>query len=646
MVSPISTPQISAPAQVYASKRIGGRISDIIDKVATELTRSDSGRTDYRLAAAQVAAEMLEIPPGSVQTDEQATQVLQSVLFFCLNGHHYHDASVLLWPPNLFTCLPEATRRVWDALDSSAGLIVMGGASMSKTYGGGVYYFLDWLADPEYTTIKVLGPSEQHLQDNLFSHLVELHRASRIPLPGRVGDLFIGLDLRQRRSSISGVVVPLGKRPSGRLQGAKRFPRRRPHPTFGKLSRMRILLDEAENIPQGIWSDIDNVIANSEGVDGLKIACAYNPKDSSLPLGQRAEPVGGWRVFDIERDYDWVSARGWRVVRLDGERCENVVQKRIVFPGLQSCEGLELLARSSGGKSSASYFTFGRGCYPQKGAAFTVIPQSVLNRVVAEVVWLETPTKASGVDLALEGGDLTVHVGGLYGRATGLKYPRSLEDPDGREETFTDSHGRPAPRWIAQLTEVKVLERGESVAMAREVKRACQEFGTRPEWICVDRTGHGAGVHDILREIWSPLIRGINYSESATSTKILLEDTQTASELYERVVSEVWFATAKWAEHGVLKVHPSVPTSKLFLQLGGRQFKPGLRNKVESKREYRDRTAQPSPDEADAVTLFVHSIRLNVRETPSALPTLATASPLYRRPVVRNDCTAKHDSLD
>src|SRR5438477_286885 len=79
------------------------------------------------------------------------------------------------------------------------------------------------LSDPENTAVKVLGPSEDHLEANLFSHLVDLHRCASLPMPGEVGELFIGMDRRNQTASIKGTVIPIGKvKKAGRLQGTKR----------------------------------------------------------------------------------------------------------------------------------------------------------------------------------------------------------------------------------------------------------------------------------------------------------------------------------------------------------------------------------------------------------------------------------------
>jgi len=630
---------------VLSIEKVGAPFREVIDRTSEALHKGGDS-----VQAARLALHILG-QTARIDRPDQAQKTLQALLHWCLSEDHYADAAQLCWSPTLFTSEPACTRAVWNALDESSGLIVMGGASMSKSYGCGVYFMLDWAVDPEYTTVKVLGPSEQHLQDNLFSHLIELHRRSAIKLPGKEGDLFIGLDFRQRRSSISGVVIPLGKKPAGRLQGAKRFPREVAHPKFGVLSRMRILLDEAENIPAGIWSDIDNVLSNSEGNMGLKIACAFNPKNPALPLGIRGEPVNGWATFDKDKDCTWISSRNWRVVRLDGEKCENVVQKRILYPGLQTEEGLLKLAESSGGMTSASYMTFGRGCYPTEGVAFSVIPMSVLNKIKGTFIWEGIPRPVGGADLALEGGDRAVLATGLWGTAVGMILPPSLLNPKGLRVDFKNAQGRPRARFALQGTGFLTLERGETVSMARQVKRVCLELGIDPDWVCLDRTGHGAGVHDLVKEIWSDQVIGINYSESATEMKIMEEDTDRAIDEYDRIYSELWFALKRWAEFDIVKLLPTVDLTKndLTQQLAGRTFDPKLRKKLDTKREFKMAHGGLSPDDADALTLMVHAVRRSSGGyTPTGVPALQTSESEREDQACPwiEDATSERDSMD
>jgi hypothetical protein len=551
------------------------------------------------------------------KTKADALEPVTTLVFGLLGLDRYEDAAKILWTPTLFSSEPYLTRVSWDSIRNSTAIMLMGGSSTGKSYGCGVFFFLDWLADPQHTTVKVVGPSEDHLQSNLFSHLVTLHRSASIPLPGRIGDLFIGLDPRNRRASISGVVIPLGrKRGAGRLQGVKRFARQKPHERFGVLSRLRVLIDEAEKVPPGIFTDLDNLTSNVEGLHGLKVAMAFNPELVGGPVYQRCEPLRGWPTFDIEKDEVWTSKRGWTIVRLDATKSENVTSGRILYPGLQTKEGLDELLRKAGGYQASNWFTFGRAAYPPQGTSFTIIPQSFLTEFKAQFFFIDKPRKVAAVDSALEGGDPAQFVLGQWGLASGVRLPPTTQFPDGRELMFKDSAGNVAPRWSLQVEKMFKLAKGDTIAVAQEIRRACRNLGVDPGWLMLDRTGNGSGVHDWLLNNWSPEVRGVNYSEGATHTKIMAEDSDWCDEAYSRIDTELWFGLRKWIEFGVLKLSEGIETEELYKQFTGRTYAAGAKSKIQSKREYKAE-GNESPNEADGVTLLVHCARVASQVVPS-----------------------------
>lgn len=550
---------------------------------------------------------------------EKYTPILQNYLHILLETGGMVEAAQILWSPTQFNPAPKSSQDVWKLFDDSDTGLIMGAAKMSKSFSMGVRLFLEWVRDPEYTTIRVVGPSENHLEENLFSHLVSLHQHATLPMPGDVGDLFIGLNRRDQMSSIRGVIIPKGNvRKAGRLQGGHRRPRVKPHPVFGPLSRMFIFLDEVENIPMGIWQDIDNVLSEIEkGGQGFKVFGAYNPSNMSDEVAKRAEPEFGWGDFDTEAHFRWRSTRGWNVLRLDGERCENVLQGKVIYPGLQTQDGLERIAQNAGGRNAPGYMTMGRGAYPTQGIEAAIIPPGLLMKMRGEYIWYEEPKPASSTDLALEGGDGAIHTIGSWGMASGIKYPPSLEFPKGRVVMFKDPQGRIAPRWALQANLQIPFPKGDSLAMARHVLDANRKSGTRPELYACDRTGHGAGVADLIKNDWSSTIHDVNYSEGASDSKIMQEDTKTCKEEYERVYTELWFALRIWGEFGYFLIHPSVDMGKLTQQLTQRRFKTrGGRKCAESKKDYKSR-GFGSPDEADSLTLLVHAARKGSGVIPS-----------------------------
>jgi hypothetical protein len=560
-----------------------------------------------------------------IEKEGPAVEVLQHYLHYLLNSNGAEEAAGLLWTPTQFSCEPRFTKDLWKLFEETNTGLVMGGASCSKSYSLGVRLFQEWIRDPMWTTIQVIGPDEDHLERNLFSHLVSLHRTAKLPMPGEVGELFIGMSRRDQLGSIKGIVIPKGNnKKAGRLQGGKRKPRVSPHPIFGPLSRMFIFVDEIENVPGGLWKDIDNVLSNVEEegeVGGFKIFGAFNPTDPHNEVGKRAEPITGWEGFDIEKHFRWKSKRGWEVLRLDGERSENVVQGKIIYPNLQHKAGLERIARNAGGRETAGYYSMGRGAYPPSGISLSIIPPGMLHKIRGEFIWHDTPVAVGACDLALDGGDAAPFTLGKWGRATGMKLPPSIEHPNGRTVMFKDKFQRVTPRWGLQVEQQFTLPKGDTVAMKDHVITFAKRAMIRPQFLCVDQTGHTRGVADLIKHEWSSSIHGVNYSSGPSEEKLMQEDTQTCAEAYDRMCAELWFAFRNFAEFGYLLLSPSIDMSLLAPQLTQRQSKlAGKQTKVEPKRDYMTRTSQASPNEADSLTLLVHAVRKGSGFIPSMVP--------------------------
>jgi hypothetical protein len=174
---------------------------------------------------------------------------------------------------------------------------------------------------------------------------------------------------------------------------------------------------------------------------------------------------------------------------------------------------------------------------------------------------------------------------------------------------FKNHRGVNAPKNVLQAEVLLKLPKGDTVAIHNEVLRIARSFSIKPEWLCVDKTGNGMGVFDLLRHNYGTVV-GLNFFESASETRIMVEDLDTAKNLYDRANSELWFALRKFIEFGYCKLSPSFQTEELYPQLTGRRFKmQGKKSHVEKKDDYQSRSNGKSPDEADALTLLVHGVR-------------------------------------
>jgi hypothetical protein len=545
------------------------------------------------------------VPPG------EGLQYLTQLIPGMISRGMRLEVAHILWGHTQFNAEPESVRLIWDEVKKTATMLVPGAGALGKSYSLAVYFLLDWIEDPLYTAIKVVAPTAEHAKRNVFAHIKNLHRNSTIPLPGQVreGSIQASSDDKQ---GIHLVSIPIGEDGAGRLQGMHPTPRKRAHPIYGSLSRIRVILDDAQEIPGGIWDDIDNMLITLDGIEHVKITAAANPRDVDSKFGRRCEPEDGWSTLDIETSITWKSKLGWAVVRLDGARCENVVQKRMVYAGLLSYEGYRRYLLQ--GDTSPEYYTMARGFFPVKGLTINVIPREFMEKATARLNFTGRVTYCAAVDLAFEGDDTAPMTVGRFGLATGY----SFLTPEG-PKTVNFERAKYALQAESQFDLIKndpSKQMMQTVWLAHQIRTHCLRLGIPGRWVIVDRTGNGTGVHDILKSP-SPTglgedVVGVHYGAAATDKKLFAESTELASDLYDGLVTELFFATRNFLEFDYLKISPSLDIAALTEELCTRRFKPGTRSgkvRVEGKKEYKAR-GNKSPDKADSITLLVHLVRL------------------------------------
>lgn len=548
-------------------------------------------------------------------TSEMAALILMQYIQRGLLRHGlYEDAARLLWGDDVFTTKPESVKRIWRQLPLTSELQIMGAAAMGKSYSVAVWLVLDWLRDPNWTCIKVLSSTEEHAKRNVFAHIKNLHTHSVVPLPGEVQERSIQAN-EDDKQGIHLLTIPPGEEGKGRLRGFHPVPRGEKHPEFGTLSRVRAILDEAEEIPQGVWEDVDNILSTKEGIEHVKVISASNPKDRNSKFGQRCEPKDGWHSVTIEDGVEWEGRLGWHVIRLDGAKCENIAQRKTMFPGLLTWEGYQRYLKL--GDTSPEYFTMARGWFPETGLHINIIPQDFIERAQGAFIFAGAATYVCAVDLAFEGGDKAVMTVARWGTVTGWT------DRAAKFRAF------PKPQHGLQVESQFELNKTHTLDMTDQIIRTCSNLHIGPEWVIVDRTGNGTGVHDALRiklparqvdgKDMAPVM-GLNFGEAATETKILDDDETKACDLYDGVVTELFFATRKFMEFDYLKFSPSLRLELLASELTGRRYKQAKQKlvRVESKKEYKAR-GNTSPDHADSLTLAVHLVRLRSEFTASML---------------------------
>lgn len=541
-------------------------------------------------------------------------------VYSLLYARDYVAAATVLWGPKTFTSEPRAAQLMWNALFTKNQINVMGCGSVGKTFTPSAWCLLDWLLDPEWTRIEVASNSQDHVEKNLYADIVRLHTEAVLPLPGQVDSESISLD-KKRGMGIFVLVIPGGPRSRGKLKGAK-IKNRPSHPLFGDNSRLRILLDEAQEIPGNIFDEIPNLLSSvDDSIEHIKIMAAANPKDEWSRYGLNCKPVGGWDAIADLQD-EWESETGWHVISINAMRTENVMAKKTLFPRMITYEGVQKIIRSQAGGNDQHpiVYTYVYGRFPKNGVQTTAINPNHLRR--AEGEWLfDGPTVTIvGSDPAFTG-DMPAMTIGRVGRAI------AWVDYQGNR------HDLPEAAVKIQVDGTAILPHGDTQDVADENMSRCRQLSVKSENFGIDKTGTGRGVHDVIRRQWEkkvgPLldihdgvapILGVEYAGSASEVKIAEEDTQTPKELYDRTATELWMAGAKLFEYDVIRIGRGVD-QKTFEELASRQggMKVGLGKKqsIEAKDSYKARTGNSSPDRADSFLIMVHVARMRV---PTLVP--------------------------
>lgn len=566
---------------------------------------------DDWIGAANLVLKMLGKKP-SVTNKPQAVSVCRGLFQFLLDQDMYLHAATLQWGSDVFNAEPESVRRSFEAIHKGNMILVMGGSSLGKTYGIGAWMLLDYLRDPMFTTVKLAAVSEDHLRKNLYAHLKSLYQNCAIPsqynIEMRDSDLWMGVKEAGYEFGISGIAFKQSQETSGQFKGHKFKPVRKvPHPKFGYFSRLRVLGDEGQNWPGGPFQDFNSLVASMDGPDKIKIAVAFNPENTSCNVVRMSEPEQGWQVEDMETLYDYTSRSGWMVCRLDAAKCENVIQKKVVYPGLQTYTGF-LSYLKAGGDSSAAYQCFARGWPPMKGSINIIIPPAWPQSQRGEATFVENPITLASVDLAFTGQDTAQMCVGRWGLASGWR------DHMGKTTYFTDriNVAQRKPRHVLQIDQIMPMNKhDDTVKMSEEIMGRAKMLQISPEWVAVDATGYGFGVASHLKKVWGGIF-GIGWAEKATAAKIVAEDVGGADEQCSGVMSEMWWAFRRWLDPAccAILINPIIPPQPINTQLTSRRYRNGKAGKivVESKEEYKARN-QKSPDEADSMIMLTHLVR-------------------------------------
>lgn len=519
---------------------------------------------------------------------------------------HLINAMKLLWPetyqgewergypklrPHMVEFIKDYCSGDYDTM------ILIGHAGAGKSHDIARVVTAEYLASYHDTIVTLTSTDLKGLKDRIWSEVVSAIKSARgeykfdfttSPHPLAVPMVYVdGGKLEKaddRKHIIRGIPVGRDENAVGKIQGV-----------HSKRCN-RLVVDEAQETPPAVLRARANLMVDKD----FKSVLLANATNRHTPFGELCEPVDGWDSVDPEHDFSWECKSGWvesagrsrtKLYRLDATRSPNVLAGRVIYPYLITKEKLEMMA-SEFGENSVYYWAFGRGFFAPDNAEDKIIPEQAVVEASREAdYFFEPPLSIAAIDPAYEGGDKFCYVSAEVGKSAQTLQPLVKL----RRRVHVRKEGDP----------------GEPLArtLARRVMELCKEDNVAPRNLISDFTGASRDVVSQLQTMWGMEVIGCSFAGGATERKILDTDEKEADRLYDRLVSEMCFATKAFMEAGIIRGMGGEQFSEMRTQLVARTYTLSKEKRVVQTKKAMRKLVRYSPDDADCLNLIVELCR-------------------------------------
>jgi len=518
-------------------------------------------------------------------------------------AYHVTEAMKMLWPE------PDVYWHKWnhilvdEFLGGPGRTGVFGPSNSQKSSTLSRAALTLWYARPHGTTVLISSTTLDALKKRIWDYVVGYDKAARSRYPELPGSLIesklmlladdSGTEGRSFKNGVVGVACHKG----GQWQGLAEY--------VGIKNEVMILIcDECQFMPIGFLDSL----ANLESNENCYAALMGNLPDTHCPLAQACEPKNGWDSLpatNVSRVYEtrWKNGRAIQLVAADSPNLD-YPEGQEPFKNLIGRRYIEQCAYNYG-VGTAKYNMFASGQIPDASMSATVFTKTEALRMHAKenVVWgHETVVRGYGLDAAYSGvgGDRTVGIPFIFGK------------------DFRGQH----KLWFGPM---KIYEGSDdpkkmshAEAIAEQVKIECELHAVEPQHLFYDGTGRSE-LTIALARAWSSKVVPLEFGGPATERpgftgeKHLDDrnnkkagDKKTCREMYDRFVSELWFA---WAH--CVRADQMRGLSDDLIQEGCQRKWELIREakqSIEPKHEMKERGLR-SPDLSDAAVCCVEGAR-------------------------------------
>ncbi len=495
----------------------------------------------------------------------------------------FKKARRLIWPNFKWNEYSDLFVHAWLNYKNIA---IMGHTRGTKTFDFGYIIVTEYLVEPTKTRIVTTTVSLDSLRNNLWANILEACDSASIPLLAPEGPLNVrntdreichSEEHKDRKYCIKGVATGEDKKAQARIQGHH-------------ADRSIVVIDEAQQTGDAIYKASYNLSSDPF------FRCVYlgNPEEAVSPYGDVCEPLEGWDSVDVSKRI-WETKMDEGVcIHLDGLTSPNyLAEEGNPYPYLITKEYIEAI-RKHPGEDSRQWWAWVRGWWPPEGVIQRVFPQVVIDKGKEDLELIYTKPCAS-LDPGF-GGDRCILQIGEYGilkndiSLLGIRHIRTVHVP------VKLGPGYDAPEY--QIRDYVI--------------DLCKLERVQPDDLIIDGTSRGAAVVAMIRREWDMAVHTIEYGGKASERLLMPGDRRPCSKLYDRKVTELWFAAAEFMAMGQF----GNITKDIALELFGREtmaFRTGAKKEaqvlsIETKVEYKKRLRR-SPDLGDAACQFVELLR-------------------------------------
>lgn len=505
------------------------------------------------------------------------------------------------------------TLRQVGAMCESRWIGLSGCANSSKTHNVVGFAVNWWLVQPEVSSVILCSTTVKALRRRGWANVQQAYQMMPSPKLGNFVDSRMVWQCIKGddKHAIIGIAVEEGSttKVADNIKGHK-------------ARRMMVIVDEATAVPEAIFDAVSNLYTYpaSQRHGDFVLVMIGNPRAKNDQFGRFCEPKNGWTSVTVE-DEEWegkpqMDGRCATILRFDALKSPNILRGTKVSPHLPTKEMVAAAVARAGSENDPGFWSNMRGFWPPEGITSTVFTESLLNASESyrKVVFSGDSFMVGGFDPAFSGGgDRAVLKPARCGMTTGGMAIQLLP------HIIIPINATSTNPIAFQLTE--------------GLRANCDKLGIPPENLCIDETGEGGTLCDIVARTWSYKFIRCEFSANASERQISHEDVRLGKDVYKNKATELWFQAREYVNAGQVAGMDKDLAGELCARLYDPEGGSTTRRKLESKVETRSRTGK-SPDLADAFVLVCEAARRRGIKIQPIGKTTQRSEPIERESVL------------